>query len=108
MNYKALTEWAGYKNPIFEAETKFWNFLLKLHPDKPSWTIPASPGPWIGPFHWENRRLRIPELAAIQSFPENYDFYGVRRSIVRQIGNAAPPLLVKSVMDTLVEEVNGN
>ncbi len=58
MNYKALTSWAGYKNPIFEAETRFWNFLLKLHPDKPSWTIAASPGPWVGPFHWDNRRLR--------------------------------------------------
>ena len=101
MNYKALTSWAGYKNPIFEAETRFWNFLLKLHPDKPSWTIPSSPGPWIGPFHWNNRRLRSTEMAALQSFPEHYKFYGSRRSRIRQIGNAVPPLMAKAVLEAL-------
>jgi DNA (cytosine-5)-methyltransferase 1 len=104
-NYKALTSWAGYSNPIFEAETRFWNFLLKLDPEKPSWTIPASPGPWIGPFHWKNRRLRIPELASIQSFPEGYKFFGSRRSQVKQIGNAAPPLMIERVFETLVKVV---
>ena len=34
-NYKALTAWAGHPNPTFEAETRFWNFLLKLSPDAP-------------------------------------------------------------------------
>ena len=101
MNYKALTAWAGYPNPVFEAETRFWNFLLKLHPDKPSWTIASNPGPWIGPFHWENRRLRIPEMAAIQSFPSGYKLAGNRRSKVRQIGNAVPPLMAKAVVETL-------
>lgn len=103
MNYKALTSWAGYENPVFEAETKFWNFLLKLHPDKVSWTIPASPGPWIGPLHWDNRRLRTVEMAAIQSFPDGYEFYGSRRSKVRQIGNAVPPLMAKAVMEVLTK-----
>jgi len=103
MNYKALTSWAGYENPIFEAETKFWNFLLKLHPDKPSWTIASNPGPWVGPFHWDNRRLRTVEMAALQSFPDNYQFYGSRRSRIRQIGNAVPPLMAKAVMDILVK-----
>ncbi len=103
MNYKALTSWAGYKNPIFEAETKFWNFLLKLHPDKPSWTIASNPGPWVGPFHWDNRRLRTVEMAALQSFPDDYKFYGSRRSRIRQIGNAVPPLMAKAVMDILVK-----
>lgn len=107
MNYKALTRWAGYKNPIFEAETKFWNFLLKLHPDKASWTIPANPGPWIGPLHWKNRRLRIPERAAIQDFPDGYKFYGNRRSVIRQIGNAAPPKLAEVVIKTVVDKLNG-
>ncbi len=51
-NYKYLTKWAGHPAPSFEAETRFWHFLLKLHPDRPSWTVPANPGPWVGPFHW--------------------------------------------------------
>jgi DNA (cytosine-5)-methyltransferase 1 len=105
MNYKALTEWAGHPNPKFVADKRFWNFLLKLSPDKPSWTITAQPGPWIGPFHWTSRRLRVPEIAALQSFPKGYKFYGNRRSIQRQIGNAVPPLMGKAMIEFLKESL---
>lgn len=98
MNYKALTAWAGYENPKFIADKRFWNFLLKLSPDRYSWTITAQPGPWVGPFHWDNRRLRVPEVAAIQTFPKNYIFCGNRRSIQKQIGNAVPPLMGKAMI----------
>jgi DNA (cytosine-5)-methyltransferase 1 len=100
-NYKHLTAWAGHPTPLFEAETRFWNFLLKLAPDAPSWTINANPGPWVGPFHWESRRLRTPELAAIQTFPASYVFHGNRRERVRQIGNAVPPLLAKPMIEAV-------
>lgn len=104
-NYKFHTAWAGHPSPAFVAEQRFWNFLLVLDPEKPSWTIPANPGPWVGPFHWKHRRLRIPELAAIQGFPHGYAFAGTRRECVRQIGNAVPPPLaapmIKSVTDSL-------
>lgn len=101
-NYKAHTAWAGHPHPSFEAERRFWNFLLKLAPDQPSWTIPANPGPWTGPFHWQSRRLRIPELAALQSFPHAYVFYGSRRQQMSQIGNAVPPLLAQRVLEPIV------
>lgn len=104
-NYKALTAWAGHPNPKFVADKRFWSFLLKLSPDKPSWTITAQPGPWVGPFHWNNRRLRVPEAAAIQSFPKNYKFYGKRRSIQKQIGNAVPPLMGKAMIEFLKESL---
>ncbi|MEX1046444.1 MAG: DNA cytosine methyltransferase [Actinomycetota bacterium] len=104
-NYKAHTAWGGHPKPTFVTETRFWNFLLKLDPRLPSWTIAASPGPWTGPFHWTTRRLRIPELAALQGFPPGYKFAGTRRDAVRQIGNAVPPPLargmVEAVLDTL-------
>ncbi len=105
MNYKALTEWAGYPNPKFVADKRFWNFLLKLHPEQPSWTITAQPGPWVGPFHWTSRRLRVPEIAAIQTFPKDYVFYGSRRSIQKQIGNAVPPLMAKAMISFLKESL---
>jgi DNA (cytosine-5)-methyltransferase 1 len=92
---------------VFEAETRFWNFLLKLRRDKPSWTIPANPGPWIGPFHWDDRRLRIVEMAALQSFPAGYSFVGNRREKVRQVGNAAPPLLLKFMIRSVLDVVAG-
>ena len=105
MNYKALTAWYGYKNPKFVADKRFWSFLLKLAPNMPSWTITAQPGPWVGPFHWDNRRLRVPEIAAIQSFPKGYKFYGSRSSIQKQIGNAVPSLMGKAMIEFLKESL---
>lgn len=104
-NYKALTEWAGHPNPTFVAETRFWNFLLKLAPNRPSWTIAASPGPWTGPFHWNDRRLRTPELAALQGFPRGYDIKGPRRERVRQMGNAVPVPMAAALVNSVLEAV---
>jgi DNA (cytosine-5)-methyltransferase 1 len=102
-NYLALCNQKGSK---FIKNTRFWNFLLKLSPDLPSWTIAAQPGPWVGPFHWTNRRLRVPEIAAIQTFPKNYKFFGSRRSVQRQIGNAVPPLLGKQMVKFLANNLS--
>ena len=74
---------------------------MKLNPELPSWTIIASPGHWEGPFHWNNRRLSIKEAAAIQTFPEDYKFYGSIRSQRKQIGNAVPPLLGYKIVEYL-------
>ena len=104
-NYLYLTERAGYPSPLFEYGKRFWNFLLKLHPERPSWTIAATPGPWVGPFHWPSRRLRVPEIAALQTFPTDYQFYGSRRSIQRQIGNAVPPTMAESFAKYLADSL---
>ncbi|MDC1009476.1 DNA (cytosine-5-)-methyltransferase [Gammaproteobacteria bacterium] len=101
-NYIYLTSKYNYPNPKFLAGTRYWTFLLKLDPELPSNTIISSPGHWEGPFHWNNRRLRVKELAAIQSFPCDYQFYGSRRSIIKQIGNAVPPILAKVVIKNLI------
>lgn len=100
-NYKAHTAWAGHPNPTFITETRFWNFLLKLSPDRPSWTIAASPGPWTGPFHWSSRRLRTVEMAALQGFPDGYNLFGTRRDKVRQLGNAVPPPLARCMVEAV-------
>lgn len=104
-NYNALTEWAGYPNPKFVVNKRFWNFLYKLSPDEASITVTAQPGTWIGPFHWDNRRLRVPEAAAIQTFPKGYKFYGSRRSIQKQIGNAVPSLMGKAMIEFVKESI---
>lgn len=104
-NYMSLTDQEGYTGRTFEHGKRFWNFLYKLSPDKPSITIAAQPGPWVGPFHWNNRRLRVPEIAAIQTFPEEYVFYGSRRSVQKQIGNAVPCLLAQRMVEHLLEHI---
>lgn len=64
--------------------------------DEPAATIttrfdtPAG-GRFIHPV--ENRTLSPREAARIQSFPDSFVFYGTRREISRQIGNAVPPKL---------------
>jgi len=100
-NYIALSARENYPNPVFVAGKRYWTSLLKLDPLSPSWTIIASPGHWEGPFHWTNRRLNTRELAAIQTFPDDYVFYGSQGSRHKQIGNAVPPLLAKQVVEEL-------
>jgi len=55
----------------------------------------------------ENRTLSPREAARIQSFPDDFVFYGGKRSISRQIGNAVPPkisfFLARLVKNILTE-----
>lgn len=104
-NYIALSKLDGYDGRKFRTGGRFWNFLHKLHPEEPSITVAAQPGPWVGPFHWDNRRLRVPEVAAIQTFPDGYKFFGNRRSVQKQIGNAVPCLLGEKMVAHLLEHL---
>jgi DNA (cytosine-5)-methyltransferase 1 len=81
--------------PLFGWRRRYWSFLLKLAKNRPSWTIQAEPGPAIGPFHWESRRLSVREMAALQTFPADVVFVGGRNAVQRQIGNAVPSLLAE-------------
>jgi DNA (cytosine-5)-methyltransferase 1 len=47
----------------------------------------------------------VPEIAALQTFPEDYLFHGSRRSIQKQIGNAVPSLLGKSMVEFLMKNI---
>jgi DNA (cytosine-5)-methyltransferase 1 len=93
-NYLWHTERGGGM-PLFGWRRRYWNFLLKLSKSMPSWTIQAQPGPAVGPFHWENRRLSHRELCRLQTFPDDVNVYGGRTSVQRQIGNAVPSLLAE-------------
>jgi DNA (cytosine-5)-methyltransferase 1 len=91
-NYLWHTNRGGGK-PLFGWRTRFWSFLLKLAKERPSWTLPAHPGPATGPFHWKSRLLSRRELCRLQTFPDNYIIQGAHSSAQRQIGNAVPPLI---------------
>ena len=100
-NYLHFTAERGHPDPLFEWRSRYWSFLLKLDPDRPSPTIQAQPGPNVGPFHWENRRLRIPELRRLFTFPDDFELIGRRASVQAQLGNSVPPLLVRRVAEQL-------
>lgn len=98
-NYLHYTAERGHPQPIFEWRKRYWSFLLKLHPDRPSPTIQAHPGPNVGPFHWDNRRLRVPEVKRLFTFPDDFELVGTRASVQAQLGNAVPPLLAERVLE---------
>ena len=79
--------------PLFGWRTRYWNFLLKLAKDRPSWTIQAQPGSATGPFHWRNRKLSIREMMRLQTFPEDLTIATSRTEAQRMLGNAVPSLM---------------
>jgi DNA (cytosine-5)-methyltransferase 1 len=80
---------------LFGWRRRYWTFLLKLSKALPSWTIQAQPGPSVGPFHWESRRLSVRELCRLQTFPDDVLITGNRAEAQRQVGNAVPSLLAE-------------
>lgn len=95
-NYLCFTARKGYSQPLFRWRQKYWSFLLKLHPDLPSPTIPANRITNNGPFHWENRHLRLREMARLQGFPDSYPI-PPEPTFRHHLGNAVPPLLAANV-----------
>jgi len=112
-NYLWHTERYDGRN-VFEWRSRYWTFLLRLDPNRPSSTIQAQPGPYVGPFHWENistpqgeraRRLRVPELLRLMSFPDDFKVPPARIDVQRQLGNAVPLELGKAVARSLLTQL---
>lgn len=113
-NYLWHTTRYGGRNH-FEWRSRYWTFLLRLDPNRPSTTLQAQPGPWVGPFHWENvqladgseraRRLRVNEMLRLMSFPDDFKIGGARADVQRQLGNAVPLELGKAVVGALMSQL---
>jgi DNA (cytosine-5)-methyltransferase 1 len=108
-NYLFFTEKRGHAAPRFRWRSRYWTFLLKLDPERPATTIQSQPGPYVGPFHWDDRRLRLLETKRLQSFPDDYVIVArSRRSWQHQLGNAVPPLLAEIVARPLAAAIAGS
>lgn len=80
----------------------------RLEPDLPSVTLtvnfvhPAS-NKCIHPT--QDRALTPREGARLQSFPDNFVFQGSRAQVIKQIGNAVPPLLGRAIAQALSRQI---
>lgn len=82
----------------------FSSCYSRLEPERPSVTLTVnfvnpSSNKCIHPF--QNRALSPREGARIQGFPDKFNFFGSRTQIVKQIGNAVPPILSKVIADKI-------
>lgn len=106
-NYLHFTAERGHPKPLFKWRSRYWTFLLKLDPSRPSSTIQGQPGPYVGPFHWESRRLRVPELKRLQGFPDDFEIVGNRGAVQLQVGNSVPPPLGAIVAKYVRDQLEG-
>ena len=77
----------------------------RLEKDKPSPTIitrfdTPSNGKNSHPFL--HRAITPREAARLQSFGDDFVFYGPKSSIIKQIGNAVPPLMAKGIAEHIL------
>lgn len=92
---------------LSDIDKTFGSTYRRLAPDKVSPTVTRSGyRDFIHPE--EDRMLTVRELATLQSFPENWEFFGVRLDSYSskrkttmtqfgQVGNAVPPRLAEAV-----------
>lgn len=85
----------------------FSSCYSRLDPDRPSVTLTVnfvhpSSNKCIHPF--QDRALTPREGARLQGFPDAFRFVGSRTQIVKQIGNAVPPLLGRVIAEALLDQ----
>ncbi len=78
----------------------------RMDSQKPCFTIDTGHN-----HHFHYRANRVPtvrESARIQSFPDTFEFIGIKTSQLKQVGNAVPPLLAQAVAKNIITALEGN
>ena len=85
--------------------------INKLHPDRPSYTIIVGSNKGGGKGHvhpYSPREVTPRESARIQTFPDWWQFHGTGRHVIRQVGNAVPPLFAAQLAEHIKMHVFGS
>ena len=83
---------------------KLSQIYKRLHPDKPSYTITGSGGGGTHGYHWKHpRALTNRERARIQTFPDDFEFFGSKESVRKQIGMAVPVELSRVIFEAILK-----
>lgn len=83
---------------------KISQIYKRLDPDKPSYTVTGSGGGGTHVYHWDQpRALSNRERARLQTFPDDFIFYGSKESVRSQIGMAVPPEGAKIILQSLLK-----
>lgn len=95
--------WTSVPRHLFKSDrdNRQSNYLKRLEYDKPSITIDTGHNMYFHPVF--NRVPTIRESARLQSFPDDFIFYGNKGEQFRQVGNAVPPLLAKAIANGIME-----
>lgn len=81
----------------------------RLDSSKPAYTVTGSGGGGTHVYHWsENRALTNRERARLQTFPDDFVFYGNKESVRRQIGMAVPCDGAQIILEALVKTLAGD
>lgn len=95
------------KVPVGGSLYKNYSDSWKKSPwDKPSCTIKENHG-GVNLHPILNRPLTAREMAALQSFPDDFIFQGAKKWQLVQIGNAVPPLLGKAIGIAVEKSIRG-
>lgn len=99
-NFHSLPEElkSTYENPERTQNTIYKRLVYDLPSDT---VVNVRKSMWIHPEL--NRAVSAREAARLQSFPDNYIFFGTKDSVYQQIGNAVPPVLGRAVAEKVLE-----
>ena len=88
--------------------TRLSHIYKRLRFEEPAYTVTGSGGGGTHMYHWsENRALTNRERARIQTFPDDYIFYGSKESVRKQIGMAVPPIGAKIIFEAILKTFAG-
>ena len=87
---------------------KLSQIYKRLDPSEPSYTITGSGGGGTHGYHWkEPRALTNRERARLQTFPDDFVFYGSKESVRKQIGMAVPVELSRVIFTAVLRTLHG-